>query len=177
MEQYNPNHNAISNTAEETARLLAERRAKQMLRRHTCASFKSDQLTSGAPIRHHQLPSFKCTLEEPEEEEDDKGTNNVMVMVIKINNGYGNTFLFQMAAPSSAALPPLPRPSVAPSPLSLPIVPSKTSVPLDDWGVGSFTSVPSIAPAFHSTTGQHIGMFHFNPVVNCNHGRRPVLIS
>ncbi|VDM85978.1 unnamed protein product [Strongylus vulgaris] len=42
VDQVDPSAAAILATAEETARLLAEKRHRQMIRRHTCSTLKPD---------------------------------------------------------------------------------------------------------------------------------------
>lgn len=47
VDKMDPNATAVANTAEETARLLAEKR-KKLMRRHTCSSLRSD--ASESPV-------------------------------------------------------------------------------------------------------------------------------
>lgn len=61
VEQYNPSD------PDSVARTLAERRAKQMRRRHTCASFKPENPQS-SPLRQPKLFARNALVEEDETE-------------------------------------------------------------------------------------------------------------
>ncbi|PAV90334.1 hypothetical protein WR25_25162 [Diploscapter pachys] len=132
---YDPLQAAVNATAEETARLLAEKRKKQMIRRHTCSTLKPDASVS--------LSTRNVTFSITESVESSPAPCR----------HYRDKF----SAPVSLA-----GSSYASSAAGLNKQPSAGSAQFDDWGSGSFAppshssqpQPPAFAPPSH-TLAQH----------------------
>lgn len=65
VDQYDPNAAAIAETADHTARILAEKR-KRMIRRHTCSTLKPTTDISLSPNRFRAAKAAEAIAEDPE---------------------------------------------------------------------------------------------------------------
>ncbi|CAB3409647.1 unnamed protein product [Caenorhabditis bovis] len=66
VDMYPTNAGVISQTAEETHRLLLEKRRKQMIRRHTCSAFIKPAAESVPSLPPPRVVHFNATIEEEE---------------------------------------------------------------------------------------------------------------